>query len=101
MIELQDKNLLKLKVFFTDRDEKLTAFLQVNLPANYQLDSRFTLDGVHLFEDNTVFLSKSTTNYTTTLNFKLQDNTVVKTITLNLDKNSLLSLSNYVQLDMN
>ncbi|MFA7705341.1 hypothetical protein [Mycoplasmopsis synoviae] len=90
------QELAKVEGFFTDRDEKLTAFLQVNLPANYQLDSRFTLDGVHLFEDNTVFLSKSTTNYTTTLNFKLQDNTVVKTITLNLDKNSLLSLSNYV-----
>lgn len=90
------QELAKVEGFFTDRDEKLTAFLQVNLPANYQLDSRFTLDGVHLFEDNTVFLSKSTTNYTTTLNFKLQDNTVVKTVTLNLDKNSLLSLSNYV-----
>lgn len=96
MIELQDKNLLKLKVFLLIENEKLTAFLQVNLPANYQLDSRFTLDGVHLFEDNTVFLSKSTTNYTTTLNFKLQDNTIVKTVTLNLDSNSLLSLSNYV-----
>ncbi|MFA7700115.1 hypothetical protein [Mycoplasmopsis synoviae] len=90
------QELAKVEGFFTDRDEKLTAFLQVNLPANYQLDSRFTLDGVHLFEDNTIFLSKLTTNYTTTLNFKLQDNTVVKTVTLNLDSNSLLSLSNYV-----